>query len=374
MNIIILTVALLGMWTTPEPSAVYYSIQPVPAIDRTNLEISVSFESDRDKPVAVKLPIDLYGTPNLSRYVTSFDGMNGSKAQPGKDENERLVYPSANGGIQLKYVLFYDPIALRDVTFAPNVGPKDFHVAGCQWMLQIGEASQARQYVIEISTPPGGWKLYSSIDSDSRHVQLRSSYKDLSTTMIGGGAGYTNQFNVKSKPVSVFVQGKFNVSNTTIYAAVTRIVNLQRGWFKDYDQPFYHVVVLPKSDNVAGTRVKSLFVCFVKSDVTRDQLYVLLAHEMLHNWLASDLIKSRKGEPSLRYQWFYEGFTDYFARKILADAGLISHARFTYLINSDVINIADNPNRNATYSDLIKATETGKFGQHSINFLTTEEH
>jgi predicted metalloprotease with PDZ domain len=344
-----------------EPNSIAYHITPILAADRTNLEISVRFKTDSDAPMRVGLPSDYFGTPNLYRFVSSFEGEAGTVVTAGKDGTERLVKPGAGGEIHLRYVLSYDPKVLKDFTDAPNVDRGHFHLAGCQWLLQTGEISRKRRYIVEVSEPRG-WQLYSSIGPDPHRVETTSSYEDLVQTAIGGGVGFHSRFLIHTKPVNAFVEGRFEIPNLNLQRGIQRIVSLQRSWFNDFDQPFYHVVILPKEANVAGVRFKNLFVCFLKRDIARDQLYVLLAHEMLHNWLTADLVRPPDGESTLRYQWFYEGFTDYFARRLLADAGLISKRRFAYLINRDIINIADNPNRAATYADLIAATKEGGFG------------
>lgn len=340
-----------------------YRIKPVPTADRTNLEIFVRFKSEIGKPVNIKLPTDYYGTPDLYRFVTSFQGEGGTIVKAGKTDSERVVEPNPNGEIQLKYLISYDPAAMSG-TYSPNISPKRFHVAGCQWLLQIGDISRKNHLSIEMIDTPQNWQMYSSIDANPLQFETDASYYDLISTAIGGGEKQNfRQFKFRDKPVSVFIQGNFDIPDREIFAAVEKIVALQRSWFNDYNQPFYNVVILPKEDNVAGTRIENQFICFIKKDITREQLYVLLAHEMFHNWLDSSIIKPEKGVSGLRYAWFYEGVNDYFARKTLFDAGLLSKEKFAALVNRDIINIANNPHKSATFDELIDATKTGKYGQ-----------
>jgi predicted metalloprotease with PDZ domain len=341
----------------------HYRIKPVALADRTNLEISVNYPTAKTEPLSVKLPVDCYGTPKLHRFVTSFAGESETVVKSGKDDGERLVQPNPQREIRLKYTLSFDPSALADYTYSPNVGNGYFHVAGCQWMLQIGDPEEKRPHVIELVEAPKDWKLYSSLGVNPAKFEGVASYEDLTATALGGGREGFSQFIVREKPVSVFVRGKYLISQTEILAAIRKIVTLQRERFNDFSQPFYHVVILPKEDNVAGVRIENMFVSFFKSDVTREQLYVLLSHEMLHNWLTANLIKPPKGEPGLKYQWFYEGFSDYFARRILFDAQILTPEKFAALINRDVVNIADNPHKSATLQDFTKALENGKFNQ-----------
>jgi predicted metalloprotease with PDZ domain len=360
---IILTFSFFCFLQSVAGQTLHYRIKPVPLSDRTNLEISLNYQTAKTEPLNVKLPVDCYGTPRLYRFVTSFTGESETVVKNGKNDGERIVQPNRRGEIRLKYVLSFDPGALADFTYSPNVGNGYFHVGGCQWMLQIGGAEEKHPHVIELVGAPKGWQLYSSLGANPSKFEGVVSYEDLVVTAIGGGRQGFSRFFLRGKPVSVFVRGKYTIPQTEILAAVRKIVRLQRERFNDFTQPFYNVVVLPKEDSVAGVRIENMFVSFFKSDVTREQLYVLMSHEMLHNWLTADIIKPPKGETGLKYQWFYEGFSDYFARRILFDARLLTPEKFAGLVNRDIVNIADNPHKNATFQDLIRAAETGKFNQ-----------
>ena len=354
-------ITFFGASQSTQEKKIHYQIKPVPTADRTNLEITFRFKID-EKQINIKLPTDYYGTPNLHQYVTSLTGETGTIVRAGKTENERIVEPNKNGEVRLKYNISYPPIFAG--TFSPNVSAKHFHVAGCQWALQIGEFEQEHLLKVELINIPSNWQMYSSLGANPLKFETKISYQNLIATAIGGGEKQNfQQFKYKEKPVSVFIQGKFDIPNQEIFDAVQKIVALQRDWFSDYTQPFYNVVILPKEDNIAGTRIENQFICFIKKDITRQQLYVLLSHEMFHNWLDSSLIKPEKGVTSLRYAWFHEGVNEYFARKLLLEANLLSQKEFADLFNQDVLDIADNPNRAATFDDLLAATKTGKYNQ-----------
>jgi predicted metalloprotease with PDZ domain len=344
-------------------STIHYTIKPIPAGDRTDLEVSVRFTVQSDTAFIQRLPQDYYGTPNLYKYVTAFEGLNGCKAKATDKPGQRLVWPNANKEVSIKYILSYDPKTLDDFAFGPNVSASHFHAAGCQWLLPIGNISVKRKYKIEIIKPPKGWRFYASFAADPVHSETYDSYENLISSAIGGGQQAYTQFKIKGKPITVFVAGNYSISEDEIFHAVNKIVSLQRNWFNDYDFPFFNVTILPRTGIIAGTCIPNLFVCFIKEEITKDELTVLLSHEMFHTWLPNKIfIELPKGESDLKYEWLYEGFTDYLARKILLDAGLMPLEKFAALVNRDIINLADNPNRAATYADLISAQSSGKFG------------
>ncbi|MDQ4120743.1 MAG: hypothetical protein M3209_04780 [Acidobacteriota bacterium] len=337
-----------------------YQIKPVPAADRTNLEIAVHLKAENHS-VKIKLPQDCFGTPDIYRYVIKFEGEAGTIVENGANGAERVVNPDINGVVRLRYTLSFEPQAMNENPYAPHTSANHFHLAGCQYLLQIGNENQKRRYQIEITQAPQNWRLYSTVDQNAAKFEILASYEELASAAIGGGAE-SRAFKFHEKPVSVFVHGKLNVSSNEIYRAAERIVKIQRDVFADYSQPFFNIVIAPRSGFVSGYAPKNSFICFVKPEITKDELNVLLAHELMHNWLPGKIrIVPDKPFTRLRDEWFDEGVTDYLARRLLLDNNLITTEKFTKLVNQDIINIADNPHRAATYEDLTVAAKAGKY-------------
>lgn len=346
-----------------ELPSIHYKIKPVPKADRTDLHISVSAKFASDKPQNVSITKNSFGLQGLFRAVASIEGEQGTTVTPGKADGEWTLQPDAKSEARFKYIMSYDPARMRDGTFAPNTGAKHFHFFGHQALLQIGDGKQTSRFIIEMTDLPSGWKTHSSQSADPLRTELEKTYDRLLTTAYGGNGAFAKQFIFHGKPVSVFIGGDFKISPAEMYAAVKKIVEFQRDFFKDYDQKFYNIVLMPKEGNVAGMRIANQFVCFLKPDITPEQLYGLLAHEMAHNWLKPEIFKAQEGNDTLRHTWFTEGVNDYMARRLLLDAGLLTREKFADLANRDVINIADNPNRAATFKQAMDAVENGKYDQ-----------
>ncbi|MEZ5344763.1 MAG: hypothetical protein R2681_04315 [Pyrinomonadaceae bacterium] len=348
----------------PSAGTINYQIKPLPLADRTNIEVTVDFESPEKAPVSVTLPTDYFGTPNLYRFVKSFEGEAGTVIKPGESEDKRIAVPNKDGRIRIKYLLSYDPELFKFNTYSPNNSSTHFHLAGCQWALQIGELKEKHELKISFAGVPENWETYSNISSNPRKFEITASLEDLISTVIGGGEKKdVSRFTYRDTPYSIIVRGDFDIPRKEIVDAAEKIVKLQRDYFPGSKQDFYHIVILPRSENVAGVRFENSFITFLKQDVTRRQLYLLLAHEMSHNWLNGEIIKPEEGESSLKYAWFYEGFDEYFARTLLLSSGLITEREFIELINRDIINIADNPHGSANFDDVLEAVKERKYGQ-----------
>src|SRR6185369_17325897 len=106
-----------------------YKIKPVPQADRTNLEISLQFQAADKNPLTVRMPPDCFGTPDLYKYVTRFEGKNGTIVKPGEKEAQKIVQPNPDGKVSLRYTLSYDPKLMDNSPYAPNTSAEHFHVA-----------------------------------------------------------------------------------------------------------------------------------------------------------------------------------------------------------------------------------------------------
>ncbi len=347
------------------PDALHYTLRPVPTTDRTELHVSLDFTRPTPDSLTAFLPVDFYSGLPLEQHLTQFEGRNGTTVRPGSAPAERVVTPGPDGKISLDYTLAYDPALFGHVSFGPNIAPDYFHVAGCQWLLRVGNSAQIDHYVIDFADAPAGWSLYSSLALDPRHIELDASYDALGTATFGGGAAPLHRFEIDGSPVLVSVQGQFQIGRQRIFELAETIVRQQRAVFDDDSDPFYVVAITPREDNVCGTQVPRCFIGFAKTDATHLELAKLLAHEMFHTWLPGKIdVRAPRGVDSeYRYMWYAEGFTDLLARLLLLRAKLITEQEFVDLVNNDIVTLADNPYRAATSDDALAASRANTFGQ-----------
>ncbi len=350
--------------TEPEiTSPIEYSLRPMPTGDRTNLEIEVRFAVSDVDPFEIQLLADNYGTPNLHESISDLRGESGTQTQRSDDGTTCKVTPQADGRVHISYVISYDPREMDSHAYGPHVTENNFHVAGCQWMLRIGNLAEEHEYAIELREIPDGWEVYSTLAADpAQPIQVTASFNQLIGSMLGGGSQFSRHFDIRGRRLSVFVQDGFELSGEEIAAAAEKIVRAQRAWLNDYDQPFYNITLLQRSNVVAGNSVPNMFVCFLRPTVEMDAVTLLCSHEMFHAWLPNKCRILRKpGDHSFKHEWFSEGFTEYFARRILLEVGLIDQAEFVRRFNRDIRDLMDNPSRLDTYAALQQRAEAGEF-------------
>lgn len=342
-------------------SPIEYVIQAKPERNRTDLIVTARWQADDGHPFEVEVPKDYYGSPDLSQLVASFEGLEGTVATRVEDLHRRRLSPSANGKVAVRYRMAYRPEILDDASFAPVANPRQVQVFGCQWMLRIGRLDEPRKTSIRLKFPKD-WISYTTLVADPASISVTASYLDLVSSVVGMGDVSHKRFMIKGKPLDVYVARGFALKDQDIFQKIDAVVNMQRSWFNDFSQPFYVIPLSVRPDNIAGTAVRNGFVCFLKADSTEPQVLGLLSHEMLHSWIPAKMHVDNPGETERwEWEWFDEGFAEYFGRKVLLDSKSISKLQFVQLLNRDLLNIADNPAKNKTYDQVKADIDAGRF-------------
>lgn len=131
-----------------------------------------------------------------------------------------------------------------------------------------------------------------------------------------------------------------------------RMIRAERAFWGDRDTPFL-VTLAPLEtrviDGYSGVGRSDAFALWVGTSLPLADLRRLLAHEYFHTWNANQLgVQS----PQRRSSWLSEGFTDFYARRLLLRAGLFSLPDYVTAWNGDLLGYAVSPARNAPEDDI----------------------
>ena len=179
-----------------------------------------------------------------------------------------------------------------------------------------------------------GWTVASSLGCDPRGFEGTAKLQEvLHAVYLAGPDLRVLVEDVRGKPVSIAIAGEdWTFTDAEFAEAVRAIVDCERTFFADDDFPTYLVSMIPvgkpdpKSRSLGGTGLTRSFALFLQPDQklglrAGEDFGVphLLAHEMFHHWNGG---LTSMEEPEELVYWFSEGFTDFFARRILHRAGI----------------------------------------------------
>lgn len=158
---------------------------------------------------------------------------------------------------------------------------------------------------------------------------------------------------IRGKKVAIALRGKWGFQDGDLVNLVSRVVDVERAFFKDDDFDRYLVTLIPTGRgccSYGGTGLTDSFATFVSSDLPIERRMIhLLSHELFHTWNGRRI--GRQSPEELVY-WFSEGFTDYYAELLSFRAGLTSLPEYVEAIDSTLRQYHLSTAKNARNEDI----------------------
>lgn len=354
-------ILVLGAAAQEPQAPVDYVIHPLPGPQGVRLVVAMTFTGKDTGRTRIILPKDRYGTPRLWDAVTDIVVPEGASVDPGPEPWLRMVKHASGGRVTLRYTLEFDPESRSGSAYRPSVGADHFHYLGPQWMARVeGEEDLLRRFRFSFRDVPPGWTVFGSFGIGPGPHTLRSSWEELVPTVLGGGTYQRDPFTLRNRPVVTFIKGDFKAGSGLLFDSVRRIVTHQRRFFGDYGHELLIVTLTARPHLSAGTSIVNAMVCYSDPDNPATRIQRLLAHEMFHQWLPRQG-QVDPGDWDDRYDWMNEGFTVYFARRLLLEQELIDERDYVLLFNGDLEELARSPHREMTNEDLRRVRSRGEF-------------
>ena len=201
-----------------------------------------------------------------------------------------------------------------------------------------------------------GWRTVSSFGAGERELTVTRSLDDFRHALFLAGELRLHTHDVHGRELVLAIHGRWRFDDAEFNALAVRIVALGREFFSDYDQPFYLISLIAvgtgggQSSSYGGTGLTDSFALFVTPEMTLAPMpggggiAWLLAHELFHEWNGQTITLA---QPEQLAYWFSEGFTDFYARRLLLRGGLIDRAGYLDSWNHKLASTAANPERHA---------------------------
>jgi predicted metalloprotease with PDZ domain len=189
-----------------------------------------------------------------------------------------------------------------------------------------------------------GWTVASSFGSGPGPFAMHESGRHLRHGLVVGGKMRVLTREIRGSTVGIAITGEDWGFTDDAFADLTaKIVDAERSFWKDDSDPWFLVALTPNGGkagqgfSLGGTGLTNCFALYCNTGLSLDegskyaiQVKALLAHEYFHTWNGGKIPSA--GEDGTGY-WFSEGFTDFYARRLLLDAGMISEAEFLERLN-----------------------------------------
>lgn len=210
-----------------------------------------------------------------------------------------------------------------------------------------------------------GWHVLSSWGAGEERRAFTASVTDLGEALYLAGDITVITRDIHGYPLTITVEGdQWGFTPEAFADACARVVGVERGFFNDYERDFYWISLvgtgLPLEDgySIGGTGLRNCFsLSCAPNTKLRDadgsvgELVRILAHEMFHDWNG---VTMRREQPEELMYWFSEGFTDFYARRLMYRGGLIDRERYASSASHTLELYATSPVRDEPNARVLK--------------------
>ncbi len=203
-----------------------------------------------------------------------------------------------------------------------------------------------------------GWPVMHSFGLGT-HVKFVETWSQFSAGLFQAGEFLHEEREVFGETLHVTIAGdRWEWNNQEFADAAASIVEIQRDFFEDYEVPYYWISVIPVGEPMeqgmafGGTGLSNCFALYLPPNAAIGlgtrwgiPLRRLLSHEMFHEW-NGNTIQAKEADRFVT--WFSEGFTDYYARRILRAGGWLDRVDYAKAINDRLREYFQNPLRDVS--------------------------
>ncbi len=335
---------------------VSYVLSPV--IERgvlRSVAIEMRFRGDADGETLLKLPNEWGGEAELWRGISDLkitgDGVK-VEATPAPDTRTVKYTPGAE--ITVTYNAFQDkpgePQAGPHNPYRNIVQPTYFHMLGNAIFL-TPDWDDDSPATFEVRGLPDGWRFA----SDLEHPQMGGHALHLSdiveSVLVGG------DFRIVSRPpLRLALRGTWSFSDDQMTDKIAAIIASHNRFWRDPDEPFL-VTLLPVGgaasfQSLGGTGRGDAFALFATDNNKDSNINRIIAHEHTHSWIPGRIGRTHEKDEAQDY-WLSEGFTDFYAYRLLVRDGIWSIEDFVDATNENLAAYWASPVRNEPNSRIV---------------------
>ena len=361
-------ISLVSVFAKNATTKIRYEIEPMMASDAPKIKIGLSFRADSSGATRIRLPLEFGGQSRLYQAIKNLR-LTVPDAELIDTDRPEIKTIKHRGGetIRLEYEL------IQDWTGAPEAGgasakagggyrpilqPGYFHFLGSgAWVLPDLPKDSKLKVAINWKNVKENFTLSNSFGTNQTAQSFTTDVETFGSSVYVGGNYKITEKTVKGKQLLVATRGKWNFTDEQFASLVEKIVLATREFWNDFEQPYFLVTLLPiesdpQSKSIGGTGLINSFATFVTTNATLNDVAWLIAHEYFHNW--NPMAFGGMKDPEQAVYWFSEGFTDFYAYRLLLRAGLIDLEGYAARYNEFLADYYQSPVRNENNGRIVR--------------------
>lgn len=322
------------------------------------VHVTLRFTGEAADSTVLDLPDEWGGEHAL--YATMRDlRVAGGTLAPGADAAHRVVRHAPGAALTVDYDIVQDwdgvPAANGRNEYRPVIQPGYFHLLG-EAIFVLPHRSSTTPAHFAGATLPAGWTFASDLEHEGPGRPL--TLGDVLESVLVGGDFRVVHGAAPGSRLRVALRGAWAFTDSALAAKIDRIVASHLRFWHEKDEPFLvtvlPLVAAPGNSSLGGTGRGDAFAFFATDNAQDATLNRILAHEHLHTWIPRRLGRLPEGPDEPRDYWLSEGFTDFYANRLLVRDGIWSLEDYVDATNEMLTAYAQSPVRTAPNERIVR--------------------
>lgn len=326
----------LGAAAPPPEAAVSYELAPTMAGKSiTALDVTIRLRADASGVTTIDWVDDWAGEKKLGQWARDVSVRGAASVTPATNGG-RIIRSAPGARLVMHYRIVSAYAADPNVDDSEQARP----VVRPGYFYSVGEALYAYPLGRDDAPARFTWKGPKGIGfaSDTQHRtgllgKPRNVADILESIAIGGRDLTVSSITLNGAPVRVAHIGKFGFDVAAFDKLAQQVVTVERDFWRDTSASPFLITAIPLASmpgrlSFSGTGRSDAFATWIDRSAELPSLTWLLAHEYFHSWNVRQLGRFAGAVEAEAY-WMSEGFTDFYARRLMLRAGLWTPEKFT---------------------------------------------
>jgi predicted metalloprotease with PDZ domain len=340
--------------TSDRLSQVRYTLAPALRSGHlVGLDVMMRFRGDQGGVTILELPNEWAGQPGLWRNINDLEVFGATSVSMG-DPATRTIHARPHAPLTVRYRVtsgvMHEPDMADRQPFQPWIRPYWFYVTG-EGVFAMPRGREDAPATFDWKSRSSGYAFASNLEflaGEHRLKRVSSTVSAVTTSVAIGGAGLRT-LQAPGSTTRLAIRGHYPFSDDALYDLAAKVIDVERAFWRDAPAPFL-ITVGPVeapvgAQSIGGTSRSDAFLLAIAATSRLADMRELLAHEFEHHWIAGELGAPPAPEIEGLAYWFSEGFTDFYMRRMLVRAGLITPAEFVASWNEMLVAYASSSAR-----------------------------
>ena len=342
--------------TAPAAETLTYVLKPQPEQGRLQVELTWQTEGRTVSTLGVS---ERYGTVADVPALLKDMSFRGGAVQ--RDKADWTVTHARGATLRCRYAVDAGRRTLDwDATHHPVTTETFFHGIGNAFLLvPVAGGQTPEEYEVLLRWQlPEGWKAACSWGGAGRSLGARLKARDVRQSVYLAGPLVVKTTRVEgAREITVAMLDQFGFKADDFAQMAAEIIAAQCAFMGEADLGPFVVTAAPAGGPATGGAAlvsgmglyRSFALLAPPGCGLTEGVEHVFAHELFHYWNGRLL---RAAEPEELVYWFTEGFTDYYALRILHESGRWKAATYAKWVNRHLRQYAANPARNVRNDEI----------------------